>query len=158
MTAYSSRRPPNPPHERQQGFKPLPEALLPQVRPTPTLHQALAVTAFLRSRLQPSNDITQIASRRAPEIPASLPTNPPESAAPQQDRPAPGTSHTALAARILAPGGLLERYQAAAQHASTAPHGLEQAWCLVAATLATVVEDLAAAWADHPDFPTAALP
>ncbi|TMR37395.1 hypothetical protein ETD96_18740 [Actinomadura geliboluensis] len=52
---------------------------------------------------------------------------------------------------LLAPGGLLDRYQRAAWHAAHPPHGLEQAWGLVAATLADVVTDLADPWANRPD-------
>jgi hypothetical protein len=57
-----------------------------------------------------------------------------------------------VTARLLAAEGLLNRYSRAAAYAAQPPHGLEHAWELVAATLAREVVDLAAAWAEHPEF------
>jgi hypothetical protein len=47
---------------------------------------------------------------------------------------------------------VLDRYQTAARYADVPPRGLDEAWGLAAATLATVVGKLADIWADHPDF------
>ncbi|MFB4319951.1 hypothetical protein [Actinomadura sp. 21ATH] len=118
--------------------RPLPARIEPQTRPTPTLREARAQIAFLRARLHPPDPAaTSAAHPAAAHGPASH-----------------AVSQAALAAAILAPGGLLERYQRAAWYASHPPHGLEQAWCLVAATLATVVADLTAPWTEHPAPPT----
>ena len=64
----------------------------------------------------------------------------------------PGRPDGPLASRIQGTDGLLSRYRRAVTYAAHPPHGLEQAWGLVAATLANEVADLAAAWSKHPDF------
>lgn len=118
--------------DRQRRSGPaLPARLTPQTRPTPTLSEARTQTTVLRARLRsmcPQH--TDAATDRGPDA-------------------SPGA--VAVVGAILAPGGLLDRYQRAAWHAAHPPHGLEQAWGLVAATLADVVTDLAAPWADPPD-------
>jgi hypothetical protein len=76
----------------------------------------------------------------------------PPSANPDRSADAMTGSGELIAARLMAPGGLLDRYKASATYAACAPAGLEQAWELVAATLAVQAADLAEAWADHPDF------
>ncbi|WP_345180670.1 hypothetical protein [Actinomadura verrucosospora] len=52
---------------------------------------------------------------------------------------------------MIAPGGLLDRLHAATSNAAIAPHGLEQAWGLVAATLTVEAETLARLWPDGPE-------
>jgi hypothetical protein len=115
----------------------LPARLTPQTRPTPTIPEATAQIATLRTCLRP------LCSERA-----DLTSTGPDT------HPGPG----ALASAILAPGGLLDRYERAAWHAAHPPHGLEQAWGLVAATLAVVVTDLAALWADRPESSPTEIP
>ncbi|GAA2734027.1 hypothetical protein GCM10010439_55490 [Actinocorallia aurantiaca] len=107
----------------------LPPELLPQSRPTPTCQETRAVTTFLRARLQAATQATLHSSRPCSQ------------------------TELLVGHRLLAPGGLLDRYATATAWAAHAPEGLEEAWGLVAATLAVEAADLAHAWADHPNFP-----
>ncbi|MCW2943755.1 MAG: hypothetical protein JWR24_472 [Actinoallomurus sp.] len=66
--------------------------------------------------------------------------------------PRQGAGQLVIADRLVASGGLLDRYRSAVMHGARPPQGLEQAWELVAATLAVEAADLAAAWPQHPDF------
>ncbi|QKW36304.1 hypothetical protein HUT06_21590 [Actinomadura sp. NAK00032] len=123
---------------RRRSGPAIPARLTPQTRPTPTLGEAGAQTAALRARLlSVCPEHTDAAADRGRDGPLGA---------------------AAVVGAILAPGGLLDRYQRAAWHAAHPPHGLEQAWGLVAATLADVVTDLAGPWANHPDSTPARPP